>query len=114
MFNSFFPLTRTLHAILMFELKEHSLWVGVKNTFTELGREYPAKFSKNNTGLLRGALHVVQTGSGAHPASFPIGTGALSPGIKRPGRGSDPSSRTSAEAKKTWIYTCNPSYAFVA
>jgi hypothetical protein len=28
----------------------------------------------------------VQTGSGAHPASYPMGTGALSPGIKR-GRG---------------------------
>jgi hypothetical protein len=28
----------------------------------------------------------VQTGSGAHPASYPMGTGGLSPGVKR-GRG---------------------------
>jgi hypothetical protein len=28
----------------------------------------------------------VQTGSGAHPASYPMGTGVLSPGVKR-GRG---------------------------
>jgi hypothetical protein len=31
--------------------------------------------------------------------------GALSPGIKRPGRESDHSTPTSAEVKKTWIYT---------
>jgi hypothetical protein len=28
----------------------------------------------------------IQTGSKAHPASYPMGTGALSPGVKR-GRG---------------------------
>jgi hypothetical protein len=28
---------------------------------------------------------VIQTGSEAHPASYPMGTGDLSPGIKRPG-----------------------------
>jgi hypothetical protein len=32
----------------------------------------------------------VQTGSGAHPASFPMGTGGLSPGVKaRPGCDAD-------------------------
>jgi hypothetical protein len=30
-------------------------------------------------------LHSVQTGSGIHPASYSMGTGALSPGIKWPG-----------------------------
>jgi hypothetical protein len=34
-------------------------------------------------------LYSVQTGSGAHPASCPMGTGALSPGTKRPGREAD-------------------------
>jgi hypothetical protein len=29
---------------------------------------------------------LVQTGSEAHPASYPMGPGALSPGVKRPGR----------------------------
>ena len=29
----------------------------------------------------------VQTGPGAHPASYTIGTGSLSRGVKRPGRG---------------------------
>jgi hypothetical protein len=34
-------------------------------------------------------LHSIQTGSGVHQASYPIGTGTLSPGVKRPGRESD-------------------------
>jgi hypothetical protein len=40
----------------------------------------------------------VQTGSGAHPASCPMGTGVLSPGGKaRPGRDADHSPPFSAE-----------------
>jgi hypothetical protein len=40
--------------------------------------------------------------------------GALSPGVKRPGREADHSPPTSAEVKKTWIYTSTPPYAFTA
>jgi hypothetical protein len=40
----------------------------------------------------------VQTGSGAHPASSPMGTGGPFPGSKtRPGRDADHSSPSSAE-----------------
>jgi hypothetical protein len=40
----------------------------------------------------------VQTGSGAHPASSPMGTGGPFPGGKaRPGRDADHSPRSSAE-----------------
>jgi hypothetical protein len=34
-------------------------------------------------------LHSVQTASGAHTASYPMGTGVPFPGIKRPGREAD-------------------------
>jgi hypothetical protein len=34
--------------------------------------------------------------------------GALSPGVKRPGHEADHSPPTSAEVKKTWIYTTTP------
>jgi hypothetical protein len=44
-------------------------------------------------------LHSVQTGSGAHPASYPIGSRGALPGAKRPGREADHSSPTSAEVK---------------
>jgi hypothetical protein len=41
--------------------------------------------------------HRVQTGSGAHPDSYPIGTGGLSLGVKRLGREADHSPPFSAE-----------------
>jgi hypothetical protein len=53
-------------------------------------------------------LHVVQTGFGAHPASYPIGIGTLSSGVKRPGHEAGHSPPTSAEIKKMWIYTSLP------
>jgi hypothetical protein len=50
--------------------------------------------------LLGVNVYVVQTDSGAHPASYPTGTGALSLGLKRQGREADHSPPTSAEVKK--------------
>jgi hypothetical protein len=44
-------------------------------------------------------LHNVQTGSGAHPATYPMGTGAIFPGVKRQGREADHSPTSSAEVK---------------
>jgi hypothetical protein len=41
-------------------------------------------------------LHGVQTGSGVHPASYPMGTGALSQEIKRPRREADHSPPSTA------------------
>jgi hypothetical protein len=38
-----------------------------------------------NSGEEFSLLHVVQTGSGAHPASFPMGTGGPFPGGKAAG-----------------------------
>jgi hypothetical protein len=54
-------------------------------------------------------LHVVQTDSGAHPASYPMGAAGSFPGGK-----ADHSPPTSAEVKNTWIYTSTPPYAFMA
>jgi hypothetical protein len=56
----------------------------------------------------------IQTGSGAHTASCPMGTGDLTPGVKRPGRDADYSRPSSAEAKKVWSYTFTPQYIFKA
>jgi hypothetical protein len=39
--------------------------------------------------------------------------GALSPGVKRPGREVDHSPPTSVEVKKMWINTSTPPYAFM-
>jgi hypothetical protein len=59
-------------------------------------------------------LHVVKTGSRAHPTSYKMGTGALSSGVKRPVREADQSPPTSTEMKNTWIYTSTPPYVYVA
>jgi hypothetical protein len=59
-------------------------------------------------------IHVIQTGSGVHPASYPMGTGDSFPGVKRQGREADHSPLTSAEVKKMWIYTSTPPYVFMA
>jgi hypothetical protein len=40
----------------------------------------------------------VQTGPGAHPASYAMGAGSF-PGVKRPGRGGDQALPSSAEVK---------------
>ncbi|PNF15380.1 hypothetical protein B7P43_G00977, partial [Cryptotermes secundus] len=55
-----------------------------------------------------------QTGSVAHTASYPTVPGTLSQGVKRPGRETDHSPPTSAEVKKTWIYTPTPPCVFMA
>jgi hypothetical protein len=60
-------------------------------------------------------LDRIQTGSGAHPAPYPMGTGgAISSGVKRLCREADHSPPTSAELKNTEIYTSTPPYAFMA
>jgi hypothetical protein len=51
---------------------------------------------------------------GVLPTSYPMGSGALSPGVKRPGREADHSPPANAEDKKTWIYISTPPYAFMA
>jgi hypothetical protein len=49
-----------------------------------------------------------------HPASYPMGTWALSLGVKRPGREADHSPPSSAEVKNAWSYTSIPQYVFMA
>ena len=51
----------------------------------------------------------VQTGPGAHPASYTMGTASF-PGVKRPGRGVDhpPPSSTEVEGRVE-LYICSPS-----
>jgi hypothetical protein len=44
--------------------------------------------------------HCVQNGSGAHPASYPMGARGSFPGVKRPGREADPSPPFSVEVKE--------------
>jgi hypothetical protein len=49
----------------------------------------------------------VQTGPGAYPASYTMGTGSF-PGVQRPGRGADHPPPTSAGVKNEYSYTSTP------
>jgi hypothetical protein len=51
------------------------------------------------------SIHAVQTGSGTHSASYPMGTVGVSPGIKRQGRDSDDSPPSRREVKNVWSCT---------
>jgi len=57
----------------------------------------------------------VQTGPGAHPASFSTGTVFVSPGVKQPGREVDHTSPISEKVKNVWSYNTvlPPPYAFM-
>jgi hypothetical protein len=51
----------------------------------------------------------LQTGPGAHPASYTMGIGSF-PGVKRPGRGVDHPPPSSAEVEgRVELYICSPS-----
>jgi hypothetical protein len=73
------------------------------------GSEFQSRYGKDFS-----PLHVIQTSSEAHPASYPMGTGGSFLGVPQPGREADHSPPTSAEAKNIWIYTSTPPYIFTA
>jgi hypothetical protein len=58
--------------------------------------------------------HSVQNGSGAHPASYLIGTTGSFLGSKELEREADHSPPSNAEVKNAWSYTSTPQYAFMA
>jgi hypothetical protein len=53
-------------------------------------------------------LHTIQTCFGAHPSSYPVGTGVLFLGIKWSGDEADHSPPSSVEVKNVWIQTSTP------
>jgi hypothetical protein len=57
------------------------------------------------------SCHRLKTGSGAHPASYPVSTGDT---LKRPELEADHSPPSSAEVKYALSYTSTPMYVFMA
>jgi hypothetical protein len=57
---------------------------------------------------------MVQICSWVQPTAIQLVPAALSPGVKRPGREADHSPPSSAEGKKTSIYTSTPTYVVTA
>jgi hypothetical protein len=60
------------------------------------------------------SLHLVQTGSGSNPTSYPVGIGASFHGEGQSDREADHSPPTRAEIKNKRIYTSTSPHVFVA
>jgi hypothetical protein len=66
------------------------VWVIMRNRYSSVGIATGYGLGDRGVGVRApqsqefSFLHVVQTGSGVHPASYPMGTGALSLEIKEP------------------------------
>jgi hypothetical protein len=79
------------------------LWVvGVRDSVVGIATGYGLDDSgrSSSPGKVKNFLRVIQTGSGAHPVSHPMGTGGIAAG-----REVDHSPPTSAEVKKMWIHS---------
>jgi hypothetical protein len=74
----------------------------------------PSTLSLKNFLRRFSLLHVVQMGSGTHPASYQTGTAGDCPGVKRPGREADHSPQSSAGVKNGGVIPLLPSYVFIA
>jgi hypothetical protein len=75
------------------------------NIVTGLGAGSRGFGSRKGKGFISLLRHRVQTGSGAHPASYPM---ALSLGVKRWGREADRSPPSNAEVKDCGVYLHSP------
>jgi hypothetical protein len=76
-----------------------------------------SRFENNVILIIPSVLELVigiQTGSGSHPASYPVGTRYSFPGVKRPGPEADHSPPSSSEVKNEWNYSSTPQCALVA
>jgi hypothetical protein len=64
---------------------------GIAQSVQRLSTGWPAEGSEfeYRQGEDFSFLHVVQSGSGTHPTSYPMGIGEPSPVVKRPGREAD-------------------------
>jgi hypothetical protein len=86
-----------------------SLNINGKWIFTELMKSLRAGWCVDRIPVKARFSAPIQTGPGAHPASYTMGTGTF-PGVKRPGRGVHHQSPSSVEVKK-WVelYLYSPS-----
>jgi hypothetical protein len=76
-------------------------------------RLYDRGYQDLSARRVKNFLHNIQAGSGALSASYPMGTGALSLGVKRCGREINLSPPTSAMVKNTQICASTTQYVFM-
>jgi hypothetical protein len=106
------PFTKKINFYTYIDEKSRDSSVGIALGYGLKNRSSRVQFP---VGAGNFTLHQrVQKSSGAHPASYSMGTGVPSLGAKRPGREADHSPPSSAEVKNAWKYTSIPQYVFMA
>jgi hypothetical protein len=81
------------------------------STMTRLRAVRPGFGSWAGTGNFY-LYHSIQTGSGAHTASYSVATEEYIPGVKRARLEADHSPSPSVEVNNAWSYTSTPPYRF--
>jgi hypothetical protein len=92
------------HIFFLFRYRDSSVGIALGYGLDDRGSRVRFPTRAGNFSL----HHCVQNGSGAHPVSYPMGTGGSFLGVKRPGREADHSPSSSAEVKNAWSYTSTP------
>ena len=83
-----------------------SLWAGIAQSVKRFATGWTFRGSNPGGGARFSAP--IHTDPGAHPAFYTMGTGSF-PGVKRPGRGVDHPSPSSAEVKeRVELYVYSP------
>jgi len=95
-----------LHFINFFKKRSRNSSVSIDTILRPGGRDSVP--DGLNDGLFS-PRYRVQTGSGAHPTSYPVATRGFSPGVKRPVRETDQSLPSGAEVKNAFSYISAPS-----
>jgi hypothetical protein len=78
------------------------LWAGIAQSVQRLATGCTVRGSNPS-----GGGEIFQTGPGAHPASYTIGTESF-PGVKRPGRGVDHTPQLAPRLRKEYSYISTP------
>jgi hypothetical protein len=83
---------------------------GFRSRYSDLLRAGRLMVRSLSPGRVKNFLFSTSSRTALEPTQPPIQwvTGALSPGVKRPGREADHSPSTSMEVRKTWIHTSTP------
>jgi hypothetical protein len=81
---------------VLIESRDNSVGIALGCGLDDLGSRVRFPAGAGNFSL----HHRVQNGSGAHTASYPMGTMDYFPGVKRPGPEADHSPPSSAEVKE--------------
>jgi len=90
-----------------------SITVSVRTQFSYVTGDDPGVRIESPQGKgIFSLLQNFQTVSGAHPASYSMGTGVFSRGVERLGREVDHSHPSSAGVKTGWSYTSTPPISF--